>query len=50
MRFLIGCFRLLRACLVRRALLAAENLALRHQLALLQRSAPPHMALADNAP
>src|SRR5262249_11857483 len=35
-----GCFRLLRACLVRRALLAAENLALRQQLALLRQSAP----------
>src|SRR5262249_12597310 len=48
MRFLIGCFLLLRACLVHRALLAAENLALRQQLALLQRSAPrPRFGLRD---
>ena len=40
MCFLTGCALLLRACLVRRARLAAENLALRQQLALLQRPAP----------
>jgi putative transposase len=48
MRFLVGCFLLLRTCLLGRALLAAENLALRQQLALLQRSAPrPRFRLYD---